>query len=125
MPGSGTLVPLLDEELLELDEEELLEDELEDELLDEELLVDDEPEVEDELEVLVHFFLQLPEVFHVALAGTETARAPRARAETRILRTMMSPFSSKMVDTIIGKGRAISRTGPISVVNGFSGIVRL
>lgn len=93
MPGSGTLVPLLDEvepvddELL--DEEELLLELEEDE--DDELLVDVAPEVEDEVEVLLHFFLQPP--YQVAEAGTATVRAPRAATETSTLRIInMSPF---------------------------------
>jgi len=87
MPGSGTLVPLLEEvepvEELVLDDVELLV------LLDDELLVDEEPEVDEELDVLPHFFLQPP--YHVAEAGVATASAPRAAADTRTLRIIDIP----------------------------------
>lgn len=85
MPGSGTLVPL--ELLDEVDEVELLLelDELDEEEDDDELLL-----------VLLHFLLQQPELpvelQNVAEAGVERASTLSAAAETRTLRTILSPF---------------------------------
>lgn len=106
MPGSGTFVPLLDEvepvdvdELLDEEEELLLE--LEEE--DDELVLEDEPEVDEELEVLVHFFLQPP--YQVAEAGAASESALRAATETSTLRIInMSPFMIKWLTPVNATG---------------------